>query len=704
MAPSPTLPAPPPDEPAADAVALRPARGIAYGVLAGRAARTFVLLGALLVPTAFAATDVELGPKLQAIEVDLLGFPGRAETELDALAAQINGADAPTRRYGLALLAQARIAAAHIDAALKLADQLELEGRKSQNDATAAVALLIRSDAQVWSGDVPHANMLANHARTVAQNAGDGYVRFWAAMTAGITARLLGQVDEALVSLREAYALADAAQHSYRRASALYQLSVLDRATKQPERALDESRQAFHQAKLAGSTFFMAKAKMAESAALEGLDQPEGELAAMQEALAIARTARSGVEESLALINLADVYLRRKDFQAVLEMSQQSLDIASESQDGALIATNKANMGFALFGLGRMEAGKRLAEEALAETERTGASAEIADLMAEYGHYLAAAGDYKGALALRDRQQQVIDRIVSAARQRDLLELRSKFDSERRIDRLELRDRESQQRMWLLFTVMSAASFLVVAVLYRKVQNANRLLARRNTELGFYSTRDPLTSLYNRRHFQHFISEAPPKPDRRSGAIAKPVQAILLIDLDHFKAINDRYGHAAGDAVLVAVAQRLRDALRETEMIVRWGGEEFLVFVPLAPADRLEEIVMRVLRTVSEAPVIYQCNEIRITVSIGYSPMMLPPNDAAPGWERVLDLADQALYEAKKRGRNRAFGVVGLRATGAAAYTAIDGGLDKAWRDGVVDAIELLGAAATIVGPACPAH
>ena len=139
-------------------------------------------------------------------------------------------------------------------------------------------------------------------------------------------------------------------------------------------------------------------------------------------------------------------------------------------------------------------------------------------------------------------------------------------------------------------------------------------------------------------------------------------------------------------------------------MSFRCGGEGFLVFVPVAPADRLEEIVMRVLRTVSEAPVIYQCNEIRITVSIGYAPMLLPPNDTEPGWERVLDLADQALYEAKKRGRNRAFGVVGLRASGAAAYTAVDGGLDKAWRDGIVEASELLGAAATVVAPACPAH
>ena len=80
---------------------------------------------------------------------------------------------------------------------------------------------------------------------------------------------------------------------------------------------------------------------------------------------------------------------------------------------------------------------------------------------------------------------------------------------------------------------------------------------------------------------------------------------MLLIDLDHFKLINDQFGHAAGDAVLIAVARRLRDTMRETDMIVRWGGEEFLVYVPLAPADRLDEIVQRIMHAVSEEPIQY---------------------------------------------------------------------------------------------------
>jgi diguanylate cyclase (GGDEF)-like protein len=654
----------------------------------------FFVAGVFVAPPSIAANIGELDRQLQMIEVDLLGFPGRAEAELDALAAHTRAADGSTRRFGAALLGQARVAAAHIDLALNLADQLEQEGRQSRNDATAAVALLIRSDAHVWRGDVPHANLIANNARTLAQNADDSYVRYWAAMAFGITGRMLGQVDAARASLREAYVIADNAQNPYRRAAALYQLSVLDRMTRQADRALAQSQQAFAEAKLAGSTFGMAKAKMAESAALEVLDRPVGELAAMQEALAIARAAGSGVEESLALINLADIHLRRKDFDAVLEVSRQSLELATRSGDGALIATNKANMGFALFGLGRTDAGKRLAEEALAETERTGASAEIVDLMEEYGRYLASAGDYRAALALRDRQHKVMERIAATTRKRDLLEYQSKFDSERRINKLELENQESQQRVWWMFAAMFALSFLIVAFLYRKVQMTNRLLARRNTELGFYSTRDPLTSLYNRRHFQNFIGEAPAIGNRRSVAIDHPAQAILLIDLDHFKSINDHHGHAAGDAVLIAVAQRLRDALRETEMIVRWGGEEFLVFIPMVPADRVDEIVLRVLRAVSAEPINCQGTDIHVTASIGYAPMPLSPSDAAAGWEHALDLADRALYEAKKRGRNRAVGVAGSETLRDGTLVEVDAGTGSAAQDDPGDAGESPPAAA----------
>ena len=173
--------------------------------------------------------------------------------------------------------------------------------------------------------------------------------------------------------------MAERDDDAHRRSGALYQLSTLYLVLKQPQNALDASQQAYRFAELAGSTPGMVKARMAESAALEILEDPARELAAMEEALALARKSRSQVGESLALINLADIRLRRRQFNDALDLSRQSLALATGYNDVGSIATSKANIGFALFGLGRAAEGKRYADEALAEYERTGATAEIAD-------------------------------------------------------------------------------------------------------------------------------------------------------------------------------------------------------------------------------------------------------------------------------------------------------------------------------------
>lgn len=372
---------------------------------------------------------------------------------------------------------------------------------------------------------------------------------------------------------------------------------MLDLVLKKPQDALEASQDAFAQAELAGSAFGMANARMAESAAMEVLDNPARELAAMEEALAIARKAQSPAIESRALINLADIRLRRKAFKEALDLSRRSLQLATEHGDASLIATSKANMGFALFGLNRVQDGKRLADESLAEYERSGATAEIASLLGEYGLYLERAGDYKAALALLQRERKLNDEITLAVRQKALLEIQEKYESDKRKREIALLNRENelksteletralQQRIWWLLASVFALSFVIVAALYRKLRTTNRLLAERNTELSVRSSRDELTALYNRRYFQDFMRDENNRPDRRRHHDGeKSVRALLLIDIDLFKQTNDRYGHAAGDAVLVVVARRLRETLRETDMIVRWGGEEFLVFVPATRA------------------------------------------------------------------------------------------------------------------------
>jgi diguanylate cyclase (GGDEF)-like protein len=665
----------------------------------GRAAAVACFaLGAVFAaaPSADAA-DTTLA-QAREIEAQLFGYPKRAQTDLAALVARADTASAMERRYVYALYGQAMVAAGRNAEALAFADRLEREAGDPSDDLLFATARLVRGTAEWRAGDAAKANTFAKEARALLKGASDPYLMYWAAMTIGVTARSRGQLEEAVGSLQDALSMAERDGNAYRRSSALYQLSNLYLALKQPQNALDASRQAYQFAERAGSTPGMVKARMAESAALEILEDPVRELAAMEEALALARKSQSQVGESLALINLADIRLRRKEFNDALDLSRRSLALAIEFNDVGPIATSKANIGFALFGLGRAAEGKRFADEALAEYERTGATAEIASLLGEYGHYLEKSGDYKTALAFYHRERKLYEEMAAAAHQQSVLELQEKYESERSRREIELLNRQNalnsarlenqalRERVWWLFTAVFVISLVVVAVFYRKLRVNNGLLRQKNRELSVRSSRDPLTALYNRRFFQDFMRDAANRPERRRrGEADAPIHALLLIDIDLFKQTNDRYGHAAGDAVLVVVARRLRETLRETDMIVRWGGEEFLVFVPATSAGKLDEIAARVMAAIASEPIVYQGNCIRVTASIGYAPMPLPPENIALPWERAISLVDMALYMAKLHGRNCAYGIRRLRRSDDEAMARIERDLQSAWANGMVE-------------------
>jgi len=636
-------------------------------------------------------------PAAPSIESTLLGHPQDALERLAALTQDDAKAEPAERRYRAGLKAQALLQAGRVAEARELAAQQAAEARERADPLQAAEAKLIESAVQWRTGDAAKSNDLALEAQEALRNSGDLFLEHWAALAAATASRARGQFEGALDNLHAAVAVADRAQDPNRRAAARYQLSVLMLALKDAARAQEEAREAFRQATLARNPYMMAKAKMAESAALEALDRPVDEITALEDALAIARTTGSATAESLALVNLADIYLRRRDFRSAFELARAALDAARVYDDLSLMATAKANMGFALLAQGKVEAGKRLADEAVADYERAGATAEIAGLLGEYAHYVEGVGDYKAALALFHRERKLNDEIATAAHDRAVLELQGRYETERRrveIDRLnhentlksaELQQRQGTERMLWVLALAFAAMFCIVVALYRKLRVTNRLLGERNRDLQSLNGTDPLTSLYNRRHFQDFIAAEPIAGDRRRQGLAADVQGVLLIDLDHFKTINDRYGHAAGDAVLIAMSARLRETLREEDMIVRWGGEEFLVFIPAVTIGRLEDVALRIMDTISAAPVLHDGVAIRATASIGYAPMPLPPHDLKLSWERALALVDKALYMAKVHGRNRAYGIAAFLRTDPDAIAAALQDLESAARDGIVE-------------------
>jgi diguanylate cyclase (GGDEF)-like protein len=202
-------------------------------------------------------------------------------------------------------------------------------------------------------------------------------------------------------------------------------------------------------------------------------------------------------------------------------------------------------------------------------------------------------------------------------------------------------------------------SRLEMAVAERSVQ-----LRRANEELRELSNTDALTGARNRRFFYEVIDadvsatlrkHDPPSP------VSSPNQdlSFLLLDFDHFKSVNDQHGHLAGDRVLIEAARRLDQSLRTSDLLVRWGGEEFLILC--RNVERLEgaKVAERVLKLIGTEPFTLPGGEqLRQTCSVGWAnlPGYLTDPQALP-YETVLRLTDKALYLAKKSGRNRAVGV-----------------------------------------------
>jgi diguanylate cyclase (GGDEF)-like protein len=181
------------------------------------------------------------------------------------------------------------------------------------------------------------------------------------------------------------------------------------------------------------------------------------------------------------------------------------------------------------------------------------------------------------------------------------------------------------------------------AVRTKRLQDELRSL---NAELGRLANTDGLTGLANRRYLDDELSRL----CARSARHGRPL-AVLLVDADHFKRINDEHGHGVGDQALVALAGRLGERLRTEDILGRWGGEEFMVIAPdidMAGAAALAEALRG---QVSVAPLHTSAGELRLTASLGWS-FWKEGDDP----DALLRRADAALYAAKYAGRDRAVG------------------------------------------------
>ena len=176
-----------------------------------------------------------------------------------------------------------------------------------------------------------------------------------------------------------------------------------------------------------------------------------------------------------------------------------------------------------------------------------------------------------------------------------------------------------------------------------ELKKKNRELEEVLTQLKTLSITDPLTEIFNRRHFWSILE----KEFARYVRFKTPI-ACLMIDADHFKNINDEYGHHVGDIVLKEIAKIIKNCLRKVDTAARWGGEEFIVLLPETDKEHALNAASRILSEISDHT--FTGIQRKITVSIGIASLPGPAIDTP---ERLIEVSDDALYAAKANGRNR---------------------------------------------------
>jgi len=164
------------------------------------------------------------------------------------------------------------------------------------------------------------------------------------------------------------------------------------------------------------------------------------------------------------------------------------------------------------------------------------------------------------------------------------------------------------------------------------------------SQTRYLSVTDPLTGLYNRRHFEDNLEREFLRASRYKNNLS-----FAIIDVDFFKKVNDTYGHSAGDYILKEVAYLILQGFRKTDMVFRYGGEEFAVIITETPVETAVIPLERLRKSIEEYPFNYDGQNIKVTISIGVSEI----NEKTQTVHQLFEAADKALYKAKENGRNQ---------------------------------------------------
>lgn len=519
-----------------------------------------------------------------------------------------------------------------------------------------------------------------------------------------------GQLERSLehgVKALEWLSKTDDNRTARRRLSLSWQITLIHTELRNYDTAWDYVSQAIREAEYHGLQAFRVDL-LFHRGYLEGmLGRNDESIATYEETIVLAQEMELHGLVLTSMNNLASSYIQFEDYARARPILEETYDLLVEqgltSQDRTLAHIVMFNLAL----IDIMEGNFAAAENIKLHTDI------LRDLSPEHQFYdhlnwvaraYAAAGMYQEQAETLIEQRELGDTLSKREREEALRELQVRYQAQDQLQQIELLEQRNnlqqqviankqlQQQVFILFGVVVVLGLVLLGFLYRAARRANLRLKVANKQLEFHSRRDPLTALLNRRALQDHMTHRA-KNERRKPKSEHP-DGLVLLDVDYFKRINDTFGHAAGDTVLKALSERLTNLARSTDLVVRWGGEEFLLYLPGMAIDKLPEFTNRVLQVIGEKPVLHEGKEIPVTATAGFIHLPFAGIDESVlGWERALQIADMALYIGKVHGRNRAYGLRGLNKPYEEIKDQLENDLNAAIEEGTVEYLLIEGPA-----------
>lgn len=397
------------------------------------------------------------------------------------------------------------------------------------------------------------------------------------------------------------------------------------------------------------------------------IEQHEKALYYLTKSLALARRGNNKLVLANILDSLCQAYRGLKDYKQALAYGLESIQVSHEIGEKRGECEYCISIGVLFLDQGELEQAKTYFKKSLEVSQKLGFRREEADALRQLSRVYFLQGKSQEGFQTLHRALEIATEIQA---RREMFKshadlaaaYKKKGDFERALAHYEhfhlIKEEVFNDQADLRFKSLETAFRLEQAqkeaeIYHLKNQALQREIEERTEALAIaehYAAMDPLTGLYNRRHFLHLAEHA-----FDEALYKKNPLCVIMLDLDHFKRVNDSFGHLIGDDVLVEVANLIRSCLRTRDVLGRYGGEEFAIILPETTTNQGILVCERIRSTIEAAQIKTARGTVRVTVSGGIGMILDDDTFGTLTLMMLFNRADQALYQAKQSGRNQIF-------------------------------------------------